>query len=126
MNIEGLVFTKKPKKAGRSISKNIDVSLSLQNEKKIVAISFSKDVYCIMNKPDALVAAYVPVKIYFMESSIYTGYKALLKDNYDRAIFRFPAFQLKIGYDCIGFYDLKWDASRELFYINLMEKKSGI
>lgn len=126
MNIQGLTFTQKSSKAGRGTNSSIDVSLTMQNDRKTVSFSFSKDMFLIMNKPDALVAAFVPGKIYFMQSTITKGFKAYLAQNYQRAVYRFPRSQLQIPESAIGYYDLHWDANRELFYINLMEKKNGI
>ena len=126
MNIQGLTFTQKSRKAGRGTNGSIDVSLTMQDDRKKVTFSFSKDMFLIMNKPDAIVAAYVPGKIYFMQSSITKGFKVYLAPNYRRAVYRFPRSQLNIPESAIGYYDLHWDANRELFYINLMEKKDGI
>ena len=126
MNIQGLTFTQKSSKSGRGTNSSIDVSLTMQADRKKVAFSFSKDMFLIMNKPDALVAAFVPGKIYFMQSSITKGFKVYLAPNYHRAVYKFPRSQLQIPESAIGYYDLHWDANRELFYINLMEKKNGI
>lgn len=126
MNIQGLTFTQKSRKAGGGTNSSIDVSLTMQNDRKTVSFSFSKDMFLIMNKPDALVAAFVPGKIYFMQSSITKGFKVYLAPNYHRALYKFPRSQLQIPESDIGYYDLHWDANRELFYINLMEKKNGI
>lgn len=126
MNIQGLTFTQKSRKAGRGTNGSIDVSLTMQGDRKKVTFSFSKDMFLIMNKPDALVAAFVPGKIYFMQSSITKGFKVYLAPNYHRAVYKFPRSQLQIPESAIGYYDLHWDANRELFYINLMEKKNGI
>lgn len=126
MNIQGLTFTQKSRKAGGTTNGSIDVSLTMQDDRKKVTFSFSKDMFLIMNKPDAIVAAYVPGKIYFMQSSITKGFKVYLAPNYRRAVYRFPRSQLNIPESAIGYYDLHWDANRELFYINLMEKKDGI
>ena len=126
MNIQGLTFTQKSRKAGRGTIGSIDVSLTMQDDRKKVSCSFSKDMFLIMNKPEALVAAYVPGKIYFMQSSITKGFKVYLAPNYHRAVYKFPRNQLQIPESAIGYYDLHWDANRELFYINLMDKKNGI
>lgn len=126
MNIQGLTFTQKSSKSGRGTNSSIDVSLTMQEDRKKVAFSFSKDMFLIMNKPDALVAAFVPGKIYFMQSSITKGFKVYLAPNYQRAVYKFPRSQLQIPESSIGYYDLHWDANRELFYINLMDKKNGI
>lgn len=126
MNIQGLTFTQKSSKSGRGINSSIDVSLTMQDDRKKVVFSFSKDMFLIMNKPDALVAAFVPGKIYFMQSTIIKGFKAYLAPNYRRAVYKFPRSQLQIPESAIGYYDLHWDANRELFYINLMDKKNGI
>ena len=130
MNIQGLTFTQKSRKAGGATNGSIDVSLTIQDDRKgdrkKVSCSFSKDMFLIMNKPEALVAAYVPGKIYFMQSSITKGFKVYLAPNYHRAVYKFPRNQLQIPESAIGYYDLHWDANRELFYINLMDKKNGI
>lgn len=123
MNIQGLTFTQKSSKSGSGTNSSIDVSLTMQDDRKKVAFSFSKDMFLIMNKPDALVAAFVPGKIYFMQSSITKGFKVYLAPNYHRAVYRFHRSQLQIPESAIGYYDLHWDANRELFYINLMDKK---
>lgn len=126
MNIQGLTFTKKSNCAGGSIHNSVDVSVTLQNNSKNVAFSFSKSAFALMNKPAALVAACTPTRVYFMESSPSTGFKASIIENYTRVPYRFPRAQLPVPTSSIGYYDLQWDANRELFYIDLQGKKSGV
>lgn len=124
MNIQGLTFIKKSKTAGRSTSPDIDVSITMQNKQRTLSFSFSENAYALMGKPKALVAAYAEGRIYFMESSLKTGFALSKNATAYRASCRFPISQLKIEKPIIGYYPLKWSKERDLFYVALSERNT--
>lgn len=123
MDISGLNFTKKSTRAGGSLSACVDVSVTSQDSGKYMAFSFSGRAYGLMGAPKALNAALAGTSIYFLESSTKTGFVVNQNGPAARAYCRLPADQLATQSSYIGYYDLKWDRNRELWYIDLSKRK---
>lgn len=123
MDISGLNFTKKSTRVGGGLPACVDVSVTSQGSGKAVAFSFSSWAYGLMGSPKALNAALGGTSIYFLESSTKTGFVVNQNGPAARAYCRFPADQLATQYSYIGYYDLKWDRNRELWYIDLSKRK---
>lgn len=125
MDLSGLTFTKKSATAGGSTPCAVDVSVTAQGKGKYMAFSFSSKAFGLMGQPGALNAAISGSRIYFLESSTKTGFIIGKKDSSTRPCCRFPAGQLAPEYAYVGFYDLKWDRDRELFYIDLSKRRQA-
>lgn len=125
MDLSGLNFTKKSATAGGGMPSDVDVSVTRQKDGKYMAFSFSSRAYGLMGQPGALNAAISGERIYFLESSAKTGFIIGKKDSSTRPTCRFPASQLSTQHAYVGYYSLRWDRDRELFYIDLSKRRQA-
>jgi hypothetical protein len=102
----------------RRTSLDVDLSLTLINSRKSIALSFSQKAFAILGC-EYIVAAKLGNRLYFKPADGKTGYmlsgrKAV---GSSRMTTRIPAERLGITTDWIGYYNLLWDRERDLFYV---------
>ena len=118
-----LFFVKKTSGGGQTAD-NIEISLTLVNNRNNVALSLAPKVAKMIGKTDYLIPAKLGSRLYLMGSDAKDGFKLSKKTDCGRRSVTFPTQKLGIDSNWIGYYQLQWDRERELFYIDV-DRKEG-
>ena len=89
----------------------------------MLAMSFSRKAIAMMGNIDYISVAKKAGKIFFKSNTPALGFKLVSKNDCARKTVTFPANSLKIlSENWVGYYNLRWDANRQLFYIDIDAK----
>lgn len=122
-NNSDLQFIERSSK-GTQIRSDIDVSLTVINKGKTVALSLSNDAATVIGATGYIVAARLGGRLYLDVADEVHGFKLQQKRDIGRKYVQMPAKKLKINGDWIGYYPLRWNAERRLNFIE-QDSKQG-